>query len=512
MRYRIFSILLTVSALSPTLCSALHQPNFVVIIPSYNNKDWYRKNLDSIITQQYDPQKVRIIYLDAGSTDGTGELVAHYLKEKNIEDRVTLIRRPHRYCSLENIYDAHYMSDDESVAMVVDGDDWLAHPQVFAKLASVYADPNVWMTYGQFTHFPGYYPSPYGPVSNYVISRNSFRTHPWTTSHLRTSYVWLFKCIDKESLMLNGKFFPSSGDQAYMFPLLELAGFHSRFIPDILYVYNVASPLNDNKQDPQLQRDCEAIIRARAPHQPLKERPISRTEQEKKKHYHIGFLVMATGKYDVFIPQLINSIRAHVLPEHKKTFFVFSDGSIPADSDIVRIEQKRLGWPLDTLMRFEVYHAHRAAFAECDYLFAIDADMRFVAPVAEEILSDLVGTTHPGYYQSPRSSFTYETNPHSTAAIKPNEGTHYFAGGFYGGTYARVIELFEHTIANIKQDFAQGLIAIWHDESHLNRYFVDNPPTKRLPVEYCVPEELQYQYPPAKLLALHKRHADFRKS
>ncbi len=32
-----------------------------------------------------------------------------------------------------------------------------------------------------------------------------------------------------------------------------------------------------------------------------------------------------------------------------------------------------------------------------DYLFATDADMRFVGPVGDEILAKLVATQHPGF-------------------------------------------------------------------------------------------------------------------
>src|SRR3989304_6153185 len=41
----------------------------VVVIPSYNNKQWYQKNLDSVLTQNY--HNFRIIFIDDASPDGT---------------------------------------------------------------------------------------------------------------------------------------------------------------------------------------------------------------------------------------------------------------------------------------------------------------------------------------------------------------------------------------------------------------------------------------------------------
>src|SRR3972149_7016882 len=49
-----------------------------------------------------------------------------------------------------------------------------------------------------------------------------------------------------------------------------------------------------------------------------------------------------------------------------------------------------------------------------DYIFAIDADALFVAPVGEEIFSDRVFTLHPGFVNR---AGTYERNPLSAACV-----------------------------------------------------------------------------------------------
>lgn len=221
----------------------------------------------------------------------------------------------------------------------------------------------------------------------------------------------------------------------------------------------------------------------------------------------IGLCVAATGRYDQFIPNLIQSARIHFCKNHSVTFFVFTDGNIPSAPDIVRIEQKRLGWPYDTMMRFEMYCTHRDALANMDYLFALDADMQFVDQVGSEILSDLVGTEHPGFVGK-RGAF--ETNPRSAACVNSNEGTIYFAGGFWGGSKNAFLKTCEELNRRIHLDLKNGMIAEWHDESHLNRYFIDQPPTKILSPSYCYPETWNLPYK-KRLLALDKNHAELRK-
>lgn len=231
--------------------------------------------------------------------------------------------------------------------------------------------------------------------------------------------------------------------------------------------------------------------------------PLQSLQKNNKK---IGLLIMATGKYICFIEPLIISAQKYFLPEHEVTFFVFTDGVIEQQSNIIKTHQMRLGWPFDTMMRFLVYYNAKEHLEQMDYLFACDADMRFVDTIGDEILSDRVATRHPGFIADRHDD--YETNIRSCAYIEPGQGEYYFAGGFYGGSTAEFLKMARICAQNIFKDLAHGYIAHWHDESHLNRYFVDNKPTIILSPSYCYPESLQLPYP-KKLLALDKNHADF---
>ena len=62
---------------------------------------------------------------------------------------------------------------------------------------------------------------------------------------------------------------------------------------------------------------------------------------------------------------------------------------------------------------------------------------------------------------------------------------------------------------NIEEDLSKGIIAIWHDESHLNHYLFNNPPATELNSGYCFPEGAKLPFE-KKILALTKNHSLYR--
>ena len=125
-------------------------------------------------------------------------------------------------------------------------------------------------------------------------------------------------------------------------------------------------------------------------------------------------------------------------------------------------------------------------YKNIDFIFQSDVDMLFVSEVNSEALDLRVGTLHPWYYNSRRKSFTYDTNPLSLAFVNRSEGEYYFSGAVFCGCRDEIITMSETLEKNIVRDLKElNYTALWHDESHLNRYFIDNPPTKVLSPEYC---------------------------
>lgn len=232
---------------------------FVIITASYNNKDWYQRNLDSLLNQEY--KNYRIIYIDDKSPDQTGKLVQEYAKELNKQHLINVIINDANIGALANIYNAIHSCDTDEICVLVDGDDALAHNHVLEHLNAVYQDPYVWLTYGQFEWFPERMPGFVFQLPGWVIERNSIREYLWVTSHLRTFYAGLFQKIKKEDLMFNGEFFSKAWDLGIMYPMVEMAAHHCRFINEILYSYNTANQINDNKVNLTLQDRIDKYIR-----------------------------------------------------------------------------------------------------------------------------------------------------------------------------------------------------------------------------------------------------------
>lgn len=243
-------------------------PEFVIIIPSYNNEKWAIENIDSAAKQDY--EHFEIIYIDDCSTDNTLGLMRKYVADHKLEHRIRIVSNQKRQGALKNFYTAIHDCPDHKVIVMLDGDDKLADKDVLNYLASVYANKKIWITYGQFMHVP---PGKIGSCREFpeeIRKNNRFRSHEWVASHLRTCYAGLFKKIKREDLLYRNEFCQMAWDNAIMFPMLEMASQdHIQFISKVLYIYNETNPMSDCRVDRQLVQRIEAHIKSQKPYTPL---------------------------------------------------------------------------------------------------------------------------------------------------------------------------------------------------------------------------------------------------
>lgn len=183
----------------------------------------------------------------------------------------------------------------------------------------------------------------------------------------------------------------------------------------------------------------------------------------------IGILLISTWKYNKFIDPIITDIRKYFFPSSNVKIFLHTDSKEKHYTDVI-IPITHQPWPLITLNRFELFFNNQNIY-NVDYLFYLDVDCRVIDFVNEDILSEFTVVEHH-WFMGTRG--TPETNPNSLACIHPNENLTYVGGGFFGGTKLKFIEVAKQLSANIKKDMDNNIIALWHDESHLNRYVVDN--------------------------------------
>jgi len=240
--------------------------HIVVVITSYNNAAWCKRNLDSIFDQKY--ENYSVIYIDDASTDGTYDLVSARIKERGQDHRVAVFRNEKNTGSLYGIYHAIHACDDKTIIATVDGDDWLKHDNVLSMVNEAYDDKNVLLTYGQYEEYPEWKLGQCRDFPQDIIEKSEYRRYYWYSSQLRTFYAALFKRIRKEDLQVEGEFFKVGGDLAFMFPMLEMAGGRMRFISTINYVYN-QTPFNDFRIHRPEQYKNELSIRSKPRYQRL---------------------------------------------------------------------------------------------------------------------------------------------------------------------------------------------------------------------------------------------------
>jgi hypothetical protein len=162
-----------------------------------------------------------------------------------------------------------------------------------------------------------------------------------------------------------------------------------------------------------------------------------------------------------------------------KSYFVFTDNlNLCSFENVYLIEQKCEGFPNDSLFRFDMFLKIKNLLLDYDYTFFLNSNMLFVQSVNENILpnhenGNLLGVISPAEYRYKLSAFfPYERNKKSSAYIKPyGKKYHYFMGGFNGGKTEDYLILVESLSNNIKSDYSNGIVAIYHDESHINNYF-----------------------------------------
>lgn len=212
----------------------------------------------------------------------------------------------------------------------------------------------------------------------------------------------------------------------------------------------------------------------------------------------VAIAFIGTSKYLNFLPKYYEKIKENFLPNTKKTFLVFTDGEGDFPEDIKVYPQEHLDWPYITLTRFEILNRAREEIIKHDWLVFLDADTLVVDKVLEkDFFSDkpLFGVWHPCHTlkMPPHDKLpgSFETNLSSLAYVDTEKEVPevYYQGCLWGGKIPEVLDMIDELETRINKDLQNDIIAIWHDESHLNKYFIENKDKVNiLGPEYAYPE------------------------
>jgi hypothetical protein len=229
----------------------------------------------------------------------------------------------------------------------------------------------------------------------------------------------------------------------------------------------------------------------------------------------IAINIIATNKYIQFVQPLVDSIEKYFLVDHDITVNLFTDQDaviIHNRTDIKIHKIPSYGFPDASLYRFKI---QTDITYDCDYLYYLDADILINDFVGEEIFAPILVVRHPGYFVS-NGWGSNNTPQRSTAFLPLNKRLKYFAGGVNGGETKTYLDMMFKLRDNINIDTANGVMADYHDETHLNHFMAYCEDYKELNPSYCLPQAWakrvysKISYLPAKILALEKDFNYFR--
>jgi len=195
----------------------------------------------------------------------------------------------------------------------------------------------------------------------------------------------------------------------------------------------------------------------------------------------VGIIIFDLGTADD-IKRLLRSLRLKFLPKHSKQYFVFtnthSEEKFGSDTKIVNgfviINTKDKSRPL----KYTSIHYHARKFREFDYLYYLHPKSLISDKIVDtDVLYESIGVLHPAYYDSKREVFTYEHNKDSRAYVDKNSGKYYFFSTFTGGKKDRFLKMCHYIHDATDEDMDSGIYTNLGDESYLNRYYINNPPT-----------------------------------
>lgn len=185
--------------------------------------------------------------------------------------------------AIANIYEAanHFCKPYE-IFIILDGDDEIVGKQVFKLFNAIYQAQGMWVVYTNFMTERGSvgYSRQY---SDRVKENHSYRQSGFMISHLRSFYTKLFSYIKDEDLKDdNGDWVKAGNDVAMYIPIMEMSGKKVNYIPELTYLYNPNTGLNNHKIRIKEQKGNDRNVRKKQRYTPLPSLFTPEEEQELK--------------------------------------------------------------------------------------------------------------------------------------------------------------------------------------------------------------------------------------
>ena len=234
----------------------------------------------------------------------------------------------------------------------------------------------------------------------------------------------------------------------------------------------------------------------------------------------LGVVTVATNQYIDYWAKMVESFYENVR-DFDLTFHVFTEQLAAVEEfrelhpaiDVQVHEIEALGWPFATLYRYKLINSITDHLDE-SILMHLDADMlvrtNFDSSFSPDLWEGGIGlVAHPGFWRPrgpelvklylhyPRklvSDFrsimengglgSWCDNRASASFVPKRMRDTYYCGGTWMGRNAEFKEMVTDLNESVSQDEFTGVMATWHDESHLNKWAVSNTHSTLSP-SYC---------------------------
>jgi len=219
----------------------------------------------------------------------------------------------------------------------------------------------------------------------------------------------------------------------------------------------------------------------------------------------VGIISIATNSYFDYWLNMVESAHRAIDFGTSVTFYLFTDQpdrnhEIDHLKDRFRfifVQIPPYTWPDATIKRYEVIHEHQHLLSN-RVLIYLDSDMLIQQDFIPGMLgllenSEMVLVRHPGYFRpsgfqllrlylfNPRMVAkdlimrikfgglgAWETRSRSVSFVPRNLRARYVCGGTWFGLNRTFLECVERLKDQVAIDDDNSVMAIWHDESHLN--------------------------------------------
>jgi glycosyltransferase involved in cell wall biosynthesis len=247
----------------------------IVVTPVYNAEKYIERCILSVAQQNYSNYEMYII--DDNSTDDTHKIACQVIDRlpQEIQGKFIVTSNERNCGAVANQVKTIAGQHSSDIIMLLDGDDWLVNdPSLFDKYNNIYND-GAEFTYGSCWSVVDNIPLIAQEYPPEVKANRAYRNYkfnwnmPYT--HMRTFRAHLMRYHlttrgDSAFKDENGNWLKAGGDTAVFYAMIEAAEPDRVVcIPDIVYHYNDANPLNDYKVNAEEQNKTAAKVLNKSP-------------------------------------------------------------------------------------------------------------------------------------------------------------------------------------------------------------------------------------------------------